>query len=172
MFCVQNLCCNDSKYHSFNWKDVSVTKVDFFEKKQLSPVFYFLLQVYMLYRVSLTVVSFCTKGFAYLVCWPRGRGVGLTCTRRFSFHEFYNFLPFNFFFLENLILPTTFTHTHTHDPRPQTTTHDPRHLATLAGQGTDGSLLQYLLETKKPPLMPFEATTRPFIFYHRFCFPM
>ena len=105
-----------------------------------------------------------------------GRGVGLACTRRFSFHEFYNFLPFNFFFWKTLFyprhLPTLTPTTHTHDPRPQTTTHDPRHLATLAGQGTDGSLLQYLLETKKPPLMPFDATTRPFIFYHRFCFPM
>ena len=28
-------------------------------------------------------------------------------------------------------LPTTFTQTHTHDPRPLPTTHDPRHLATL-----------------------------------------
>ena len=31
-----------------------------------------------------------------------------------------------------LFLPTTFTHTHTHDPRPLHTTYDPRHLATLA----------------------------------------
>ena len=84
----------------------------------------------MLYRVSLIVVSFCTKGFAYLVCWPRGRGVGLTCTRRFSFHEFYNFLPFNFFFWKTLFyprhLPTLTPTTHTHDPRPQPTTHYPR----------------------------------------------
>ena len=39
LFCVQNICCNDSKYHSFNWKDVSVTNVDFFEKKQFSLQF-------------------------------------------------------------------------------------------------------------------------------------
>jgi len=31
-----------------------------------------------------------------------------------------------------LFLPTTFAHTHTHDPRPLPTTYDPRHLATLA----------------------------------------
>ena len=52
-----------------------------------------------------------------------GRGVGLACTRRFSFHEFYNFLPFDFF-LENLF----FTHDiypHPH-PRPTTSTHYPR----------------------------------------------
>ena len=80
-------------------------------------------------------MSVCTEGFAYLLCWTRGRGVGLACTRRFSFHEFYNFLPFDFliliFFWKRFFLPTTFTHTHTHDPRPLPTTHDPRHLATL-----------------------------------------
>ena len=61
-------------------------------------------------------------------------GIGLVCTRRFSFHKFYNFLLFNFLiliFFGNFFLPTTFTHTHTHDPRPLPTTHDPRHLATL-----------------------------------------
>ena len=80
-------------------------------------------------------IAVCTKWFAYLLCWPRGRGVALACTRRFSFHEFYNFLPFDFlilfFFWKTFFLPTTFTHTHTHDPRPLPTTHDPRHLATL-----------------------------------------
>ena len=84
-------------------------------------------------------MSVCTKGFAYLLCWPRGRGVGLACTRRFWFHEFYNFLPFVFliliFFWKTFFLPTTFTHTHTHDPRPLPTTHDPRHLATLQFRG-------------------------------------
>ena len=29
------------KYHSLNWKDVSVTNVDIFEKKQFSPQFFF-----------------------------------------------------------------------------------------------------------------------------------
>ena len=38
-FSVQNLCCNDSKYHSLNWKDVSVTNVDVIEKKQFSLQF-------------------------------------------------------------------------------------------------------------------------------------
>ena len=72
------------------------------------------------------------------------------CTQRFSFHEFCNFLLFNFLrfilFLEDLFYthdnyphPRPTTHTHdprplptTHDPRP--TTHDPRHLATLVNQ--------------------------------------
>ena len=42
LFCVQNLCCNDSKYHSLNWKEISVTNnVDIFEKKPFSlPFFY------------------------------------------------------------------------------------------------------------------------------------
>ena len=39
LFWIQNLCHNDSKYHSFNWKDVSVTNVDLFEKKQFSLQF-------------------------------------------------------------------------------------------------------------------------------------
>ena len=41
-------------------------------------------------------MSVFTKGFGYLLCWPRGRRIGLICKRRFSFHEFYNFLLFNF----------------------------------------------------------------------------
>ena len=36
-------------------------------------------------------------------------------------------------FFSRPFLPTTFTHTHTHDPRPLPTTHDPRDLATLIG---------------------------------------
>ena len=45
-FVYETLCCNDSKYHSLNWKDVSVTNVDIFEKKQFSLQFFFnLLQV-------------------------------------------------------------------------------------------------------------------------------
>ena len=138
LFCVQNLCCNDSKYHSLNWKDDSITNVDIFEKKQFSlQFFYSLLQVYIVHRVSFIfhlnvfLVSVCARGFGYLLCWPRGRGIGLTCTRRFSFHEFYNFLLFIFliliFFGRLFFITTTFTH----DPRPLPTTHDPRHLATL-----------------------------------------
>ena len=56
-------------------------------------------------------------------------GIGLVCTRRFSFHKFYNFLIFNFLiliFFGIFFLPTTFTHTHNHDPRPTTSTHYPR----------------------------------------------
>ena len=53
---------------------------------------------------------------------------------RFSFHKYF----INFFYLLLLLLllffiiffytflPTTFTHTHTHDPRPTTSTHYPR----------------------------------------------
>ena len=55
-------------------------------------------------------------------------GIGLVCTRRFSFHKFYNFLLFNFLiliFFGIFFLPTTFTHTHNHDPRPTTSTHYP-----------------------------------------------
>ena len=95
------------------------------------------------------------KGFAYLLCWPWRMGMGLVCKRRFSFHEFYNFFLFNlltfifllivFFFsildiyprrflfykinIYSFFLPTTYTHTH--DPQPLPTTHDPQHLATL-----------------------------------------
>ena len=132
LFCVQNLCCNDSKYHSLNWKDVSVTNVDIFEKKQFSLQFlYSLLQVYIVHRVSFIfhlnvfLVSVCARGFGYLLCWPRGRGIGLVYTRRFSFHEFCNFLLFNFLifiFLEDFF----FTHDnypHPH-PRPTPTTHE------------------------------------------------
>ena len=143
----------DSKYHSLNWKDVSVTNVDIFEqprpqgafpwlwrergksavvtrlifeKNQFSlQFFHSLLQVYIVYRVAFIfhLNAFLVLGFAYLLCWPSGRGIGLVCTRRFSFHEL---LIFNFFsFLENLF----FTHDIYPHPRPtilypQTTTHD------------------------------------------------
>ena len=130
LFCVQNLCYNDSKYHS-----VSVVSVDIFEKEQFTlQFFYSLLQVYIVCRVSFIfhlnafLVPVCTRGFTYLFCWPRRRGMGLVCTRRFSFHEFYKFLLFNFLiflFWKAFISPTTFTHTHTHEPYP-------RHLTTLS----------------------------------------
>ena len=67
---------------------------------------------------------------------PRGQGNirkrtkkkpwnGQSRGRRFSFHNFYNFFFFfNYFtlsfFFYTFFLPTTFTHTHTHDPRPTT----------------------------------------------------
>ena len=95
LFCAQNLCCNDSETWSFLkldkcWKDVSVTNVDIFAKKQFSLQFVFSLpQVYIVYRVffyfspKCLLVSVCIKGFAYLLCWPRGSGIGLlVCTRR------------------------------------------------------------------------------------------
>ena len=45
----------------------------------------------------------------------------------FSIYFFFSITLLNHFTI--LFLPTTFTHNHTHDPRP--TTHHPRHLATL-----------------------------------------
>ena len=69
----------------------------------------------------------CSKGFAYLLCWPRGRGIGLLCTRRFSSHEFYNFSLFNFliFYLFRRLIFTHDIYPHPH-PRPTTFTHYPR----------------------------------------------
>ena len=63
LFCVQVLCCNDSKYHSLN----------IFEKEQFSlHFFYSLLQLYTVYRVSfifhLNAFLVPVKGFAYLFC--------------------------------------------------------------------------------------------------------
>ena len=118
-----------------NWKDVSVTNVDIFEKKQFSLQFlYSLLLVHIVPRVSFIfhlnvfLVSVCTRGFGYLLCWPRGRGIGPVCTRRFSFNEFYNFLLFHFLifisFWKTFFYPW-------HLPTPTPTTHDPRHLTTL-----------------------------------------
>ena len=80
---------------------------------------------------SVIVVSVCTKGFAYLLCWARGRGIGLVCTRRFSFHEFYNFLPFNFLvfisFWKIFFYPRQIPTPTTHDlyPRPTTFSYTP-----------------------------------------------
>ena len=96
---------------------------------------YSLLQVYSkvhgvssIFHLKVFLVPVCARGFGYLRCWPRGRGIGLVCTRRFSFHEFYNFLLFNFliliFFLED------FFFAHDNYPHPQ-----PRHLATLQVSG-------------------------------------
>ena len=48
----------------------------------------------------------------------------------FSIYFFFS-ITLLYHFFSMLFLPTTFTHTHTHDPRPLHTTHDPRHLATL-----------------------------------------
>ena len=76
MFCVQNLCCNDSEHHSLNWKNVSVRNVEIVEKKQFSLQFSFsLLLVNIVYRGSfifrlnafLEAISIY-KEFAYLLC--------------------------------------------------------------------------------------------------------
>ena len=108
-----------------NWKDISVTNIEIFEKKQFSlQIFFSLLQVYMVYMVSFifrlnaSLLTVCTyKGFAYLLCWPRGRGRWLVCTRRFPFHESY--LIFIIIFFWKLFFP--------HDiyphPWPTTSTH-------------------------------------------------
>ena len=98
---------------------------------------YSLLQVYgivhrvsFIFHLNVFLLSVCARGFGYLLCWPRGRRIGLVCTRRFSFCEFYNFLLSNFlifiFFWKTFFLPTTITHTHTHTHDPRPTTHDPR----------------------------------------------
>ena len=102
---------------------------------------YSLLQVYgIVHRVSFIFhLNVYLVSVYALLCWLRERGIGLVCTRRFSFHEFYNFLLFKFLiliFFGRLFfyprqLPTPTPTTHTHNPRPLPTTHDPRHLATL-----------------------------------------
>ena len=119
LFSVQNLCCNDFEYHSLNWKDVSVKNIDISSVSIFSLAYlsYHSAQSFFYFSPKCLLVSVCTKGFAYLLCSPRGRGIGLlVCTRRLSFHEFYNCLLLKLnFFLE--FLPTTFTYT-----RP--TTHD------------------------------------------------
>ena len=91
-------------------------------------------RVSFIFHLNVFLVSVCARGFGYLLCWPRGRGIGLVYTRRFSFHEFCNFLLFNFLifiFFGRLFfyprqLPTPTPTTHTHYPRPLPTTHDPR----------------------------------------------
>ena len=106
---------------------ISVT-ISVCEKKQFSLHFFFsILQDNIVYRVSFIfhlnafLVSVCTKGSAYLLCWPRGRGIGLlVCTRRLSFHEFYDFLLFNFLIL------IFFSHDFYPHPRPTTSIHYPR----------------------------------------------
>ena len=72
-----------------------------------------------------------SPGFRYLLCWPPGRRIGLVCTRRFSFHEFYNFLLIKFLIFISF-WKTVFYPRHLPTPTPTPTTHDPRHLATLA----------------------------------------
>ena len=90
---------------------------------------YSLLQVYSkvhgvssIFHLKVFLVPVCARGFGYLRCWPRGRGIGLVCTRRFSSHEFYNFLLFNFliliFFLEDFF----FAHDNYPHPQPTPTT--------------------------------------------------
>ena len=115
-----------------------MTNVDIFKKEQFSLQFLFsLLQVYIVYRVSFIfrlnvfLVSVCTKGFAYLLCWPQRRGLELlVCKRRFSFHKFCNFFAIFFLFFYPRHLPTPTTHNFY-----PLRTHEPRHLATLVKYG-------------------------------------
>ena len=64
-------------------------------------------QSFFIFCLNAFLVSVCTKGFAYLLCSLQGRGIRLlVCKWGLSFHEFYNFLLFNFlmffFFLETI----------------------------------------------------------------------
>ena len=63
------------------------------------------------------------------------QGVGdlrfINISQLFSTYFFFSITSYYIIF-SILFLPTTFTHTHTHDPRPLHTTYDPQHLATLA----------------------------------------
>ena len=82
-------------------------------------------------------MSVCTKGFAYLLCWPRGRGIGLLVmyAEIFRFMNFTTFcysffLILIFFFLEKLFFnprptptPTSTTHDLTHYPPPPTSSY-------------------------------------------------
>ena len=76
-------------------------------------------RVSFIFRLNVFLVSVCNRGS--LICFAdRGEGVGLVCRRRFSFHEFYNFLLFNFLifiFLGRLF----FTHDIYAHPHPRTT---------------------------------------------------
>ena len=118
-------------FWSSSWYFLSYVGLGF-EKEQFSLQFFSsLLQVYTVYRVSFIfhlnafLVTVCTRGFAHFFCWPRGRGIGLVCTRRFSFHEFYNFLLFHFFIFFGRHFFTHDIYPHPH-PRPTTSTHYPR----------------------------------------------
>ena len=79
-------------------------------------------RVSFIFHLNVFLVSVCTRGFGYLLCWPRGRGIGLVCTRRFSFHEFYNFLLFNFLIFISFWKTFFFTHDNYPHPHPRPTT--------------------------------------------------
>ena len=55
--CVQNLCCNDSKYQ------VSVMNADISDKSS-SVSGYIVYRVSFIFRLNALLVSVCTKGFA------------------------------------------------------------------------------------------------------------
>ena len=76
-------------------------------------------------------MSVCTRGFGYLLCWPRGRGIELVCTRRFSFHELCNFLLFNFLIFISFWKTCFFTHDNYPHPRTTTFSYTPFILKTM-----------------------------------------
>ena len=61
------------------------------------------------------------------------QGVGdIRFTNVFTTYFYFFFsITLLYHYFSILFLPTTFNHTHSHNPRPLPTTHDPRHLATL-----------------------------------------
>ena len=87
------------------------------------------------FRLFCKNLGYLREFFGQMVYRPPGKqfpvrlweGIGLVCTRRFSFHKFYNFLLFNFliliFFGIFFFTPDIYPHPH---PRPTTSTHYPR----------------------------------------------
>ena len=117
LFCVQNLCCNDS------FQSRMLTSL-----RKSSSAYSFSIactEFLLFFYLNFFLVSVCTRGFAYLLCWPRGRGIGLVFTGRFSFHDCLQLFAIYFFnfnlFLEDFFF---FTHDNYPHPHPRPTTHD------------------------------------------------
>ena len=105
-----------------------------------------LLQVYgivhrvsFIFHLNVFLVSVCARGFGYLLCWSRGRGIGMTgmygeifvswILQLFPIKLKKDFFWKTFFYPRQLPTPTPTPTTQNLYPRP--TTDDPRHLATL-----------------------------------------